>query len=97
MEIERKVIPRLPKTIEEFADLHCLTMVVTECDYREFHAAFKGAEVQQGNIGLLSAYGRGHSEESAIDDYARRISGQSLIIDAYLDSRREIRVPNFVR
>lgn len=84
-------------SIEEFAEKYNLTMKVTERDLRVRHpqlyyARFDGAEIK-GDCILRSAYGNGHTPEEAIANYANEISGKLLVIGAFTDGRREIRVP----
>lgn len=94
MKIERYLVNT--KTIEEFAEENDLTMVITERDMPmelgRYYAAFKNAEVKDGVL-LRSEYGDGDSERAAIERYAATISGRTLVLNAYTDDRRTIRVP----
>lgn len=98
MKIERKLIERLD--IAEFAERHGLTMEVHERERDSsmyfttypFYAEFKGAEVKEG-VCLISAFGDGDNEESAIRDYANEISGKLLVFNAFGKDRYEIKVP----
>lgn len=45
---------------------------------------------------LRGAYGEGDTPEKAIADYADKIAGELLVQDAYRDTRREIRCPNYL-
>ena len=102
MRIERKPYPEM--TLEAFADQHGLVMVIEERAMdswqhgrrlERYMARFKGVEI--GRDGILSgAYGNGHSEAEAIEDYRKQISLQLLIQDAWKDTRREIRAPRLV-
>lgn len=85
-----------------FADKHGLTMEAHERvmdDYLKqfnvprWYARFKGAEVQERG-GLSSPFGDGHTPDAAIRDYALRIQGTRLVIDAFKPHRREIQCPN---
>ena len=88
-------------TIEELADQHNLTMIVTErelyreCSVHRWYAYFEDAETKDGPM-LIDTYGDGGTPEEAIADYARRISGKLLVINAHQKSRREIQVPRLV-
>ncbi len=96
MKIERKLVEK--STIEAFAEKHDLVMEVRErscADLNRFWAAFKRAEVKDGII-LAGVYGNGDIEEEAIRDYARKISLQLLVVDAFGKERREIRVPRLL-
>lgn len=94
MKIKKNYLARL--TIEEFADQHFLTMVVQERSKKHglprFYASFENSEIKGDGI-LIGMCGNGETEEAAIKDYGERISGETLVLDAYTDSRREIQVP----
>lgn len=98
MKIERELIKN--PTIEEFAEANDLTMVITERvgdihpDAR-FVARFRGAETKDG-VMLLGVAGNGKTELIAINEYARRISNQLLVINAMSPTRREIPVPTLM-
>lgn len=99
MKIKRIDLPT--STIEEFADLHGLTMVVTERDSptgspMRYLAAFESCEVKDECM-LISAYGNGPTPEAAIADYAPRISMKTLVFNAMSPLyRKEIRTPRLV-
>jgi len=81
-------------TLEEFADRHGLVMEVRErvgCsrDFPRFYASFHRAEVKEGGL-LVSFAGNGDSEEEAIREYARRLDGKLLVLDATSPARRDI-------
>lgn len=99
MKIEREVYPQ--STLEAFADEHGLVMQITERGMDQWQrthglpryvAHFKSAEVKDGAM-LSATYGEGNTEEAAMDDYARLISCERLVINAWQPARREIRVP----
>lgn len=94
MQIQRYLKPR--DTLENFAAKHGLIMEVHERDLGhsagQFYAHFQNAEVKDGAC-LVGTHGNGCTEDGAITQYAREISGKRLVIDAYKDSRREIEVP----
>ena len=62
----------------------------TENDH--YYAKFKACDIKVGAC-LASEYGNGATPDDAMWDYAQRISGKILVVDAYLNSRREIKVP----
>lgn len=101
MKIERKPADR--QTLEAFADQHGLTMEIAErtrtdlarCfDYSKmrFYAAFKGVDVSDGCM-LSNSHGNGGTEDEALQDYARQISGKKLVLGAFTAERREIYAP----
>jgi len=99
MKIERNFIERID--ISDFAERHGLTMKVYERGKNTmasmnisypFYAYFENCEVKDG-ICLLSEYGNGTNEESAIREYAAVISDKKLIFNAYGPNRKEIDVP----
>lgn len=99
MKIERKLIPEM--SITEFADQNELTMVVTERarppdDPGRFYATFKDATFKDGGR-LVGTFGDGPTEEEAIQDYARAISLQRLVIRAASCARRELDVPRLTK
>jgi len=73
-----------PISLQEFAERYNLTMVVNERDHRiggveRFYAEFEDCEVRDGAL-LISAIGNGHDEFDAIENYARSISGRTLVM-----------------
>lgn len=91
-----------PRTIEEFAELHDLTMEVRERPvalqkHGRFTASFEKSEIKDGGL-LIGLYGNGNTPEEAIAGYGKQISGKLLVINAYGDpvKRKEILVPEFV-
>lgn len=106
MKIETNLIPEM--TIEAFADQHGLTMQVTDrgANYLKFceeyggesHrylANFKNCEVSDRGC-LVSSYGNGHTAAEAISAYAKKISEQHLVFDAFTNNRQEFKAPRFV-
>jgi hypothetical protein len=82
-------------TVEQFADKHGLTMIVSERENQElprFSAHFEDAEIQSDGF-LVSTYGDGETEAEAICDYGGKISLQILVFKAYTSHRWEVRVP----
>lgn len=92
IEVEKRV-PE-PTTLEEFADVNDLTMKVIDYGNGRVCASFAGAEVKQGSC-LASVYGQAATQEAAIANYAKQISGEILAINAFHLDRREVRVPRF--
>lgn len=91
-----------PCTLEEFADRHGLTMVVSErplplvesMGLRRYYARFEPM-VEVSDRGMLACiHGNGNSPEEAIADFAHRLRGEKLVIGAYTAARREVQAPN---
>ena len=87
------------KDILEFARENNLYLVVNERDAEmeahtrcRYYVSFDRAEIKEGSI-LISTSGNGNTVYMAVTDYCNRISKTILIIGAYTDNRREIRVP----
>ncbi|MCK9544445.1 MAG: hypothetical protein M0R03_20695 [Novosphingobium sp.] len=59
----------------------------------KWSANFHRVEVRQDNGLLVSVFGQGENEEKARRDYAKRLAGQRIVIDAYLPSVREFPLP----
>lgn len=102
------VIKQLAKcTIEDFADEHCLTMVVEEMSnlyaekhYAKYLARFEGAEDKEDKHSsvLCSTYGDGGTPDEAIKRYANKISGRVLVFNATSkENRIEIQCPIFIK
>jgi hypothetical protein len=89
-----------PKTVDQFAKQHDLTMKVGERESWQvntgrprFYAEFEGVEVKIGRM-LCSFYGDGDTIFEAIKDYFDRIQGALLVLNAAdKEKRKEIRVP----
>lgn len=101
MKIIRETAPQNAATrtegLDDFAARHDLTMRVTH--YPKYYpggvrfiAAFDGAWVKDGRL-LCGAYGDSYSEAAAIDQYAQRISGRTLVFNDGGPNRKEIEVP----
>jgi hypothetical protein len=89
-------------TLKEFAERHDLVMEVGERprwgwkdDSTRWHAAFRRTEVKGDGV-LFGVYGDGPTPEGAIADYASKLPGKTLVIDACTDSRLEILVPDLI-
>lgn len=91
-------IERVPKTtIEEFAEKHGLVMEVTEralpnSNDSRYFASFENSDIKEGSM-LIGAFGNGATPEEAIANYAKRISLQKLVVDAFGENRKEFSVP----
>ena len=82
-------------SIQEFANRHDLVMEIRERpfpDLSRLYALFQGAEVKEG-VFLVGKTGNGSSPEKAMADYADKISGTTIMLNALKGSRREIKVP----
>ena len=96
MEIERHQLEEM--TIEEFAENNNLIMEVHERDNPKLprcYAHFKHSEIKDG-ICLSGKFGDGETEQEAIRNYAKEISGQMLVIGAFSNDRRNIQVPRLI-
>lgn len=82
-------------TLAAFGLEHGLELEVRQCPWG-IATSFRSSEVRDGTHMLLSSYGAGGTESESACDYARRISGALLVVNAMLDTRREIRVPLLV-
>lgn len=65
------------------------TELVVSCVDGEYRVQFAKAEVKNG-IFLRGECGRGSTFEMACEDYMMRISGQTIVFDAYSSNRREV-------
>lgn len=98
--MEIKIFEIERKTIEGFADSYNLVMEVRERHLRpsspaglkRYYARFEKSEIKEGCI-LSSTCGNGDTYEEAINNYAKEISGNLLVINATGTLRREIKVP----
>ncbi len=94
MKIERHYIPK--SSLEDFVNSHGLTMVITERDNGHYHARIKGAERKEEGC-LVSEFGVGNTEDSAMKDYMDKISNEILVFNAFSTNRKEIKVPLLTR
>ena len=95
MKIELHDLVRM--TLVEFADRHDLVMEIHErdgtSDLPRYFAHFKHVDIMDRGC-LVGTFGDGNTPEDAMDDYATRISGKLIAINAFQTSeRREIYVP----
>jgi len=89
MEIKRNFEPEM--TLQEFADVHGLTMEVNERSYPDlprFHARFEGVEIAVNGF-LLGEFGDGETEEEAIEHYRKVIQNKLLVYR----SEKRVQVP----
>ena len=96
MEIERHKVHEM--TIEEFAENNNLIMEVHERDDPKLprcYAHFKLSDIKDGSC-LIGKYGDGETEQEAIRNYAKEISGKLLVIGAFSSDRRNIQVPRLI-
>jgi hypothetical protein len=92
MKIQRVNCEPAKMIIQLFAEKHDLTMIIHRYGPSRVTAQFQGVEVKQGDI-LTTCYGDARSEGAAIAEYARKISGHMLVIDAMAPHRRQIQAP----
>lgn len=100
MKVKLDTIPKV--TLEEFADLHGLSVTVRERSPSDmgtrwnerfrYYAEFDGCEIKSGPF-LRSAYGDGATHLEAIAAMGVLISGKRIVIDAFGSGRKEIDVP----
>lgn len=57
----------------------------------ELAVAYRGAEIKRDGF-LVSEFGAGRTFESACEDYLAKISGETLVFNAYSESRKEVNV-----
>ena len=60
-----------------------------------WYARIKGAEIKQGVV-LVSHTGNGDSPQEALREYARYISGKTLVFNAMSEDRQEFDVPELL-
>lgn len=79
-----------------FADAHKLVMRVEWCGER-FVARFENSETKDSaqSSCLHSTHGNGDTVDCAIADYARKIKGRLIVVNAYGKSRKEIMAPSY--
>jgi hypothetical protein len=88
-EVERRP-PVKPTTLQELAAITGKALTLTEHSDDRWTCCLRGVEVRQGIAGLLSEYGTGLTPESAAIDYAAKLTGQRIVVNAMNpDTRRE--------
>jgi hypothetical protein len=96
METERHPVSEM--TIEEFAENNNLIMEIHERNdpkLPKHYAHFKLSDIKEGSC-LIGKFGDGETEQEAIRNYAKEISGQLLVIGAFSNNRRNIQVPRLI-
>ncbi|MBI2625388.1 MAG: hypothetical protein HYW70_03600 [Candidatus Nealsonbacteria bacterium] len=84
----------------ELADIIGRDLVITRFpnipsqDHR-FTCEFKNSETKKDEDDglLISTYGEGRTPTAALQDYAKKIRGKLLVLDACSSNRREIWIP----
>jgi hypothetical protein len=79
-------------TLEEFADKYDLTLVIkrrrrSEERFGAYYASFDRVEIKRGSI-LEGTFGNGPTPRDAVCDYARLISDERLVYNAYDNEKR---------
>ena len=91
------------QSFSTFADEHWLAMDVTERSggspnsSMRFYACFKHSETKRSTADgcLAGTYGNGATPDAAIKNYAEKLRGKLLVVNAMSDTeRREIQCPN---
>jgi len=86
MKIERSRL----MTLGEFAELHDLTMVVTQVTEQTFHAHLKCVRLLDGDKPLAHFWGPGKTEDVAIHFYSNVISGKRVLISKDKDITMDV-------
>lgn len=80
--------------LEAFLERHGLSIVISKRPRTDclpiFMARFSPAVEISHNGCLMSLSGNGYTEDSAIEDLARKASNNKLIVGAYTENRKEI-------
>jgi hypothetical protein len=96
MEIKDDTFPAA--TFEGFCEANRLVLTVGEragvVGRGRYFATCEGADVREQDGMLLAEFGDGSTREEAVMDYARRLKGKRIVVDAMLRSRRELQCPN---
>lgn len=95
MKIEKHLKKEM--TLEKFAEKHDLIMQIYDRGtrrlfFKRYFAHFKNADIEEGGL-LKSETGDGDTINEAIDDYARKISERTLVVDGNTKNDRRIEVP----
>ena len=77
--------------LEMFLKLNKDLVISKITDTNEFTVCYRNCDIKKG-VALVSEYGRGITLKEALLDYANKISGQTLVFDAYSNNRTEVRV-----
>lgn len=96
MKINRNTLKR--PTLEEFADKHDLTLEIgerpKEYGLPRYFAYLKDVYLDEGCV-VVGTSGNGDDEQSAVQDYVKRLNGQLLTIRPFDPSRRKKTVVYF--
>lgn len=94
-----------PSTLTAFTDKHGLCIEINSrspkafgtrwTDDMRWFAGFANCDVNYGSL-LIPVYGQGTTPDAALADYAKRISDKRLVLNAFMEDRREIRIPALV-
>lgn len=92
MKIYRRYLKKL--SLQEFAELHNLTLEIGETFDGAYHVSFQRVEIKDGPRTVRTGTGFGASEYLALVAYLKNISGQVLIVGAGTKARAEISALN---
>lgn len=87
-----------PQNILEFEIQNNLDLIVTQRPVymnpdNKYYVKFNNSEVKGMGV-LTGVTGYGNTVEDAVKDYCKRISGKTLVLDAYTNNRKEINLPD---
>lgn len=85
----------MPITLEAFTEIIGTSIILRRYAGQggRWVADINGAYIKDG-VKLVSWDGSGNNPEAAMRDYAKKIQGKSLVLNAFLpDQRREFNVP----
>lgn len=74
---------------ERLLNLRGVDLVVRKREDGAIYVEYRNCEVKHGGM-LTGVYGEGRNFEQACWDYYNKISGNTLVFDAYKDTRREV-------
>lgn len=76
--------------VERLADTDFTVEIDKNC-CGDYIVSLKGCEIKEGGM-LIGEYGVGNSVEEAASDYIKKVSGKTLVCDAWKESRREFNI-----
>ena len=86
-------------TIFDFADIIDREIQITYYPNQagRFAASFIGGEIKEYKDSgiLVGMYGNGKTADEAVQNYAQRISGKTLVVNAMSKERAEYKIPVF--